>query len=159
MVRTIIHRYSSPVRCKILSRQLAHVNLLPSSHKTIPVIIKDWVVTAGAAEMRETETRKEQQWDLILPITDTKHPWHSNIQSSQSHNLLGLTDTHITPSSQYLQCYRSQDSPPTVAQKPDMSISSPRRGWTAAGNLPADTEQGPRGLSYLTSCNISANYS
>ena len=71
MVRTIIHRYSSPVRCKILSRQLAHVNLLPSSHKTIPVIIKDWVLNARAAEMRGDWDTKGS-W-LRLDITNYCH--------------------------------------------------------------------------------------
>ena len=67
---------SSATPCKILSSQLAHVNLLPSSRKTIPVIIKVWVLNAGAAEMRETRHERgstETWYYQLLPqnIRDT----------------------------------------------------------------------------------------
>ena len=98
MVRTIIKRYSSPVPWKILSRQLAHITLLPlflpPAHKTIPVIIKDWVVTAGAAEMRETgrhERSSSETWYYqLLP---------ENIRDTAQSNIVELTITqsaHVT---------------------------------------------------------------
>ena len=163
MVRTIIQRYSSsnpmenPIK-PVGSRHLAAP--LPSLTKQFQLLLRAecWMLELRRwGRLRHERSSSETWYYQLLPqnIRDTAISRANNhticCEGSWTLNILthSLTDwLAVVP----VQCYRSRDSPPTVAQKPDLSIRHQISG-TAAAQHRAGTE-----LSHLqTTWNISTN--
>ena len=116
--------------------------------------------------LRHERSSSETWYYQLLPqnIRDTAISRANNhtICWGGSWTLNILTDWH-SDHWPWSPCSRSRDSPPTVAQKPDLSITrSARRGWAVleiCRPTPSWARtRGSPGPSYQTTWNISANY-
>ena len=126
-------RWDSRVLLELHTHKYGQHNYLPVENHIKTFGILRWLCWLQGDEA-DTGTKGVGSSQDIYQLLPQKMPWHSNVISGVMCLILSTDYWVLYPLTPHSSSCRSQHSPPTVAQKPDMSIWDVR---VAGGNVAA----------------------